>query len=65
MPPPHVTEITLPYVSITGLQLKSPFLAPAFWWHAVAELFGLQTLDARDVGEIVPSLAAVSGRDMT
>lgn len=24
-----------PYVSITGLRLRNPLLAPVFWWHAV------------------------------
>ncbi len=28
----------MPYVSITGLQLRSPFYAPAFWWHAVRSM---------------------------
>jgi hypothetical protein len=28
----------MPYVSITGLQLKSVLNAPAFWWHAVRSM---------------------------
>ena len=48
----------MPYASITGLQLKSPFLAPAFWWHAVRSMrqayaaSGLIRAQARKIGGV-------------
>ena len=48
----------MPYVSITGLELKSPFYAPAFWWHAVRSMrqaytaTGLISAQARKIGGI-------------
>jgi hypothetical protein len=55
---PHFSETTLPYVSITGLELKSPFYAPAFWWHAVRSMrqayaaTGLISAQARKIGGV-------------
>lgn len=48
----------MPYVSITGLKLKSPFYAPAFWWHAVRSMrqayaaAGLISAQARKIGDV-------------
>ena len=55
---PYLTDIILPYVSITGLELKSPFYAPAFWWHAVRSMRqayganGLISAQARKIGTV-------------
>ncbi len=28
----------MPYISITGLKMKSPLHAPRFWWHAIRSM---------------------------
>ena len=59
----------MPYVSITGLSLKSPLQAPAFWWHAVRAMGqaratpGLIRAEARRIGGVHHTLTLWESRE--
>jgi len=52
----------MPYISITGLRLKSPLATPRFWWHALRSMAqarsapGNISTDARSIGGVQHTL---------